>query len=402
LMHDSHDLGTMYPNNDPDLKKQPPTSHHEVSAAVVIPTAALMGLIFGTAFAKLHVFEPNVIRAQFLFQNFIMLKMFCGAMGAGALCIAVLAYFEVPQFEEARQVWRDSPTSRGLLTGIILGTFLLGAGMAVGGACPGMVLSQVGAGVPYSGLTLVGGLLGAFIYGLLEPSLQSVLLSRGPQWTCEVYADIALNVSYWKLATGLAVACIGFAAFLEFMFDWKAEVPSRLIKDVAECAWAPTCVAWPPSVAGVLLGTMQIPAMLLISQLLGSSTAYQVLTSLWILPLSDTVKEQYAYVTKHANAAPKGWWQIPYVTFAILATALWELSVSDIGDAPGIHPASAVLGGFLMLFGSRIAAGCTSGHGISGCAVLSMPSFIGVGAMFAGGISVAVVWELTAGEFQHV
>lgn len=33
-----------------------------------------MGLIFGTAFAKSHVFEPNVIRAQFLFQNFIMVS----------------------------------------------------------------------------------------------------------------------------------------------------------------------------------------------------------------------------------------------------------------------------------------------------------------------------------------
>ena len=90
------------------------------------------------------------------------------------------------------------------------------------------------------------------------------------------------------------------------------------------------------------------------------------------------------------------------MTLAIVATALWEMSVNDIGDVPGVHPAAAVVGGFIMLFGARLAAGCTSGHGISGCAILSIPSFIGVAAMFAGGIAVAVVWELSVGGFQSV
>jgi hypothetical protein len=49
----------------------------------------------------------------------------------------------------------------------------------------------------------------------------------------------------------------------------------------------------------------------------------------------------------------------------------------------------ATLGGFIMVFGARIADGCTSGHGVSGIAQLAIGSFIAVTAMFAAGIVTA-------------
>jgi uncharacterized membrane protein YedE/YeeE len=42
-----------------------------------------------------------------------------------------------------------------------------------------------------------------------------------------------------------------------------------------------------------------------------------------------------------------------------------------------------------MLFGARIADGCTSGHGLSGMAQPSVGSTVAVAAMFAGGILTA-------------
>lgn len=44
-----------------------------------------------------------------------------------------------------------------------------------------------------------------------------------------------------------------------------------------------------------------------------------------------------------------------------------------------------------MLFGARIAGGCTSGHGISGMAQLSAGSTVEVAAMFTGGILTALL-----------
>ena len=50
---------------------------------------------------------------------------------------------------------------------------------------------------------------------------------------------------------------------------------------------------------------------------------------------------------------------------------------------------TAILGGCIMIFGARLAGGCTSGHGISGMAMLGPSSFITVGGMFVGGMGLA-------------
>jgi uncharacterized membrane protein YedE/YeeE len=57
-----------------------------------------------------------------------------------------------------------------------------------------------------------------------------------------------------------------------------------------------------------------------------------------------------------------------------------------------------VVGGVLLTIGSRIAGGCTSGHGISGMSLLSVSSFISVGAMFAGGMGLAAILKLAGSQ----
>lgn len=49
----------------------------------------------------------------------------------------------------------------------------------------------------------------------------------------------------------------------------------------------------------------------------------------------------------------------------------------------------AFIGGFLILFGARLAGGCTSGHIISGMTQLAVSSTIFAAAVFAGGIGSA-------------
>jgi len=48
---------------------------------------------------------------------------------------------------------------------------------------------------------------------------------------------------------------------------------------------------------------------------------------------------------------------------------------------------SVVLGGFLVGFGTAYAAGCTSGHAISGLANFELPSLVAVLGFFAGGLA---------------
>ena len=56
---------------------------------------------------------------------------------------------------------------------------------------------------------------------------------------------------------------------------------------------------------------------------------------------------------------------------------------------PARRYADAFIGGFLILFGARLAGGCTSGHIISGMTQLAVSSTIFAAAVFASGIGVA-------------
>ena len=193
-----------------------------------ILTSLLMGLIFGLAFYKSHVFEPTSIRGQFLFKKFIMLKVFFGAMGTGALLLAALSYLDVPQFASLQSLWRPTAATRGWLTGPILGGALLGAGMAASGACPGMVLAALGAGTSDSISTIAGGLLGGLVYGWKADVIQRAVLDRGPRGPTQPgkeYAHECLGVPYYVLAAGLGVFCLAGCGMLEYLVPWRSEVP---------------------------------------------------------------------------------------------------------------------------------------------------------------------------------
>ena len=69
-----------------------------------------------------------------------------------------------------------------------------------------------------------------------------------------------------------------------------------------------------------------------------------------------------------------------------------SFSLGSLYDAvlpASIGAKSAVLlaGGVLMGWGARLAGGCTSGHAITGLALLNGPSFIAAAGFFAGGIA---------------
>jgi hypothetical protein len=52
---------------------------------------------------------------------------------------------------------------------------------------------------------------------------------------------------------------------------------------------------------------------------------------------------------------------------------------------------AAFLGGVIIMFGARMAGGCTSGHGISGSLQLALSSWTFFLTMFASGILTALV-----------
>ena len=161
--------------------------------------------------------------------------------------------------------------------------------------------------------------------------------------------------------------------------------------------------AWPPYVAGAVIGLLQIPAFLLIETALGASSSYVTIGGLvasWIDPAAVKID----YIARHIAATGKNWWQVALV-FGVAIGALISAKLSGarrqpispiwsraLGSAsPARRYAIAFLAGFIMLLGARIADGCTSGHGLSGTAQLAVGSIVAVAAMFAGGIATAML-----------
>jgi uncharacterized membrane protein YedE/YeeE len=158
--------------------------------------------------------------------------------------------------------------------------------------------------------------------------------------------------------------------------------------------------AWSPYVAGLIIGLLQIPTFLLMNTALGASSSF-VTVGAHLAALVDPAATKIAYFAAHMSGA-KNWWQVAVVGgIAVGAfismrlsgahrpaiSAIWARATGVL--SLGARAPISFLAGFLMLFGARIAGGCTSGHGISGMAQLAVGSTVAVAAMFAGGILVA-------------
>jgi uncharacterized membrane protein YedE/YeeE len=160
--------------------------------------------------------------------------------------------------------------------------------------------------------------------------------------------------------------------------------------------------AWSPYVAGAIIGLLQIPTFLLMDTALGASSSF-VTVAAHFAALFDSGVGNVKYLASHMWGA-KNWWQVAVVggiaVGAFLSMRLsgarrqtispvWARTMGTTTLAA--RAPIAFLAGFVMLFGARIAGGCTSGHGISGMAQLAAGSTVAVAAMFAGGILTATL-----------
>lgn len=180
-----------------------------VFAAVLIGLS--MGVAFGFALEKSRVFEPGVIVGQMQLRNFIMLKVFLAAVATGLVVLAALNGLGLAQLHPKATIYAAD----------LVGGLLLGAGIALAGACPGTVMAQIGAGYRDAWATLAGGLAGALTFSYLEPMLRPILLSGGPGKL--TYAGL-LGLPFWAVALALAAALVGLLVMLERRKPWREEI----------------------------------------------------------------------------------------------------------------------------------------------------------------------------------
>ncbi|KAK4172921.1 hypothetical protein QBC36DRAFT_349165 [Triangularia setosa] len=331
-----------------------PKQQTEHKGAMSEISTLLTGAAFGAALTASGVFQPSVIISQLNFTNFHMIQTFLTAAAGSAATVSIAQALS----PNNPSLVPRSASSLGLFgpyDGNILGGILLGSGMMLSGACPGTVLAQLGVGVKsgvyaFAGASLAGVAWSGFLKPLLTqcPPPQKVDASQ-PRAT--VYE--ALGVSKGTLLLGLEAMFIGIV------------IAAAKYTEVGPEAKIP------PYYGGMLIAGAQLLSLIVRGCLVGMSTSYEEVGG-WVLG-GRLVPEKYRNMLFSAGV--------------IVGSYFLSHAVPKFGEVTDVvvSPLSAAAGGFLMILGSRMAGGCTSGHGISGISLLSVSSFLTVGATFAAG-----------------
>ena len=374
---------------------QPADNVPTVDWRLTLAAAVCMGLFFGVFMDLSKVTLPIVIREQFIFQRFIMLKVFLGATGTSAFVFSLLSKVSAARFAAAREAFFPGLVNKGMAA-TTLGPFILGAGMALAGACPGMVLIQCGSGVTSGLIALAGGLLAAALFGVVQAHLHPLMASCNIKMARAEDLSPLKSVPFSLLALGMCVACFAVIVILEVYFPWASA--GKLLQKPPHWAWTAEMSGFfepwdnymPPALMGVGIGLLQVPCVLLCNDSLGSSSAYMTLTSQ--LLVSTEMREKLPHWSGFRSGVGN-WWQAVYILSAILGAFISSWSVGTFNKGKSVKDWEAFVGGFLMIFGSRIGSGCTSGHGLSGMGLLALKSIVAVPAMFAGGIFVGFLYQ---------
>lgn len=143
------------------------------------------------------------------------------------------------------------------------------------------------------------------------------------------------------------------------------------------------------AIAGAIIAVITLTLLLIANKRLGLSTGLEDICSLAL---------GQPYFQRSAVTAGRGW-RLPFLLGltlgGFLSAALgggwhptWALGMFDkvIGFGPAGKLVWMFAGGVFIGFGTRLANGCTSGHGIFGISNFELPSVVAAATFFGSGI----------------
>ncbi|KAJ4401236.1 hypothetical protein N0V85_005573 [Neurospora sp. IMI 360204] len=317
------------------------------------------GAAFGAALTASGVYQPSVIVSQLKFENWHMMQAFLTAAASSAALVHLLQSLSPSTFPlPPRSFSSISLFSR--YDGNLLGGILLGTGMMLSGACPGTVFAQIGTGVRSGFYALEGSIIGGIVFtGFLGPWIarrNAAAKARGEdkELTKTVYENLGVSKSSVLVAFEAICASVVVSTAL-----WTSVGPEAKIS---------------PVVGGLCIAGAQLLSLLLRKNMVGTSTSF------------EEVGDWFWGIFK-GKSLPQRYNNLLFVSGCVLGAKLLTVAYPALGQVTevAVSPVAAGLGGFLMIIGSRMAGGCTSGHGISGISLLSTSSFLTIGAAFGAG-----------------
>ncbi len=268
---------------------------------------------------------------------------------------------------------------------LISGAFIFGVGMQLGGGCASGTLSHLGSGSLRMGVTLAGFILGSLI-GTFHV----------PWWNEFPSLGRYSMIDDWGLTTAIVVN-LSIAAglwFLFVIFEKKIHGHSDPLytkpTDKKEGFLANN---WPLVLGAVLLAVLNLATLMVKGKPWGVTSGF----ALWggkIYAMMGGDLSGYAYWQtaswSKALAAPVLKHSTSIMNFGLVLGVWWAASVSR--KMTVTYRASAllilrlILGGLLLGYGARLAAGCNIGAYFSGIASGSLHGWVWFVAAFVGNI----------------
>lgn len=159
--------------------------------------------------------------------------------------------------------------------------------------------------------------------------------------------------------------------------------------------------SWSPYVAGSLIGLLSWFSFASVDKPIGITTAFEYTAALITQAVSPETASTNPYYTAPDKSPKIDWeWMLVIGVFigAFISSRLSGDRTSEdvpdlwrkrFGEGVSKRFAAAFIGGAVMMFGARLAQGCTSGHGISGAMQLAVSSWVFVVVLFLSGVGTA-------------
>ncbi len=317
----------------------------------------VFGFLFGAILQSARLNKYNTISGMARLEDYTIAKAILVAIGIGAILLNI----------EIGMGYATFHVKPLILVGITLGGLIFGSGMAILGYCPGTMAVSLGEGSMDALVGIVGGFAGGIVYTLVQPAIQGMM---GPDLgKISLQSALGSGSLFYIILFIFGIVLVGIAFWLHQLELKKSYT------------WL---------YAGILLAVLDAIVFMtsVFDRPIGASTSYPYLGDLMI---GLTQNNYYTSIQKPGN------WELIFLSGAFLSGLVISLIRKDFktqliysgwskteGNSSVKRIIWAFVGGFILLFGARMAGGCTSGHVISGGMQVAASSLLFGAFVFAG------------------
>jgi hypothetical protein len=166
----------------------------------ILITGFLIGCAFGAILYLGGASSYRRILGTLLLKDMWIIKLMATAIGVGTLGVYLLDFNGLANMSiKPAYVW-----------GVALGGIIFGIGWAVSGYCPGTCVVGSSEGKKDAMFTVLGAFVGAFVFSLTFPYIESGLIAKANFGTITFESLLGINGIYLAIPFSLALLAISF------------------------------------------------------------------------------------------------------------------------------------------------------------------------------------------------